>query len=80
MAGGAYCPTLDKLEAGLELIRDAAVNSGLTLGEDISILIDVGAERLYDQVCIYMYLIMSSRECVCTLYVHVHCEHVHMYT
>ena len=34
----------------MELVKEAATHSGLTLGDDLSVLIDVGAERLYDQV------------------------------
>lgn len=54
LPGGAYCPVLDRLEAGLELVREAATQSGLTLGEDLSVIIDMGANRLYDQVGIVM--------------------------
>ena len=49
-SGGAYRPPLDKLEAGMELVKEAATHSGLTLGNDFSVLIDVGAEKLFDQV------------------------------
>ena len=47
---GVYCPALDKLESGMELVREAVEHSGLSLGEDLSILIDMGADRLFDQV------------------------------
>lgn len=64
LPGGAYCPVLDRLEAGLDLVREAATQSGLTLGEDLSVIIDVGANRLYDQVgigmCTYCILWFSA--------------------
>ena len=49
---GAYVPPLDKLEVGLELVGEAASLSGLTLGQDISVVVDIGADRLFDQVCV----------------------------
>lgn len=71
LPSGAYCPILDRLEAGLELVREAATQSGLTLGEDLSVIIDVGANRLFDQVgiglCTYFILWFSALlgTCVC---------------
>ena len=50
LPSGAYCPVLDRLEAGMELVREAASQSGLTLGKDLSVIIDVGADGLFDQV------------------------------
>lgn len=35
-------------------MREAATQSGLTLGEDLSVIIDMGANRLFDQVGISM--------------------------
>ena len=46
----AYCPPLDRLEAGLDLVREAGDTSGLTLGQDFSVVVDIGADRLFDQV------------------------------
>ena len=41
---------LDRAEAGLELVREAALQAGLALSEDLSVVIDVGADKLFDQV------------------------------
>ena len=41
---------LDRAEAGLELVREAASQAGLALSEDLSVVIDVGADKLFDQV------------------------------
>ena len=51
LPNGAYCPALDKPDQGLELIRDACKNAGLQLNENIGVIIDVGADKLFDQVC-----------------------------
>ena len=47
----AYCPPLEKMEAGLELVREAGTECGLILGQDFSVVVDIGADRLFDQVC-----------------------------
>ena len=41
---------LDRAEAGLELVREAASQAGLALSEDLAVVIDVGADKLFDQV------------------------------
>ena len=46
-----YCPTMDKPEEALEWIQEAALNAGLQCDKDAGIYIDVGADRLYDEVC-----------------------------
>lgn len=43
-------PLLDKLEVGVDLVREAVALSGLTLGQDVSAMIDIGADRLFDEV------------------------------
>ena len=48
----AYSPPLERLEAGLELVREGGRECGLALGQDFSVVIDIGADRLYDQVCV----------------------------
>lgn len=50
LPNGAYCPALDKPDQGLDLIRDACKNAGLQLNENIGVIIDVGADKLFDQV------------------------------
>ena len=51
LPNGAYCPALDKPDQGLDLIKDACKNAGLQLNENIGVIIDVGADKLFDQVC-----------------------------
>ena len=51
LSNGAYCPALDKPDQGLDLIRDSCKNAGLQLNENIGVIIDIGADKLFDQVC-----------------------------
>jgi enolase len=37
------------MEAGLELVREAGTECGLILGQDFSVVVDIGADRLFDQ-------------------------------
>lgn len=56
-ASGAYCVATDKVEQVLDLIRGATDNLGLQLNRDVSLFVDVGAERFYDEVsCIFSHL------------------------
>lgn len=48
----------------MELVKEAATHSGLTLGDDLSVLIDVGAERLYDQVRSIRHVLCCDWWCV----------------
>lgn len=50
LPSGAYSPSLDKLEQALELIREATVSGGFLLNTDLAVLIDVGADAIYDEV------------------------------
>ncbi len=50
LISGAYCPSLDKPEQGLDLIRDAARNAGFELNQGMGVIVDVGADRLFDEV------------------------------
>ena len=51
MPNGAYCMSADKPEQVLDLLREAANQTGLELNKEISVYIDVGAEAQYDPVC-----------------------------
>ena len=42
--------TADKPETVLDLIRDAARGAGLTMHREVSVMIDVGAHMLFDEV------------------------------
>ena len=50
LRSGAYCVTADKPETVLDLIRDAARSAGLTMHREVSVMIDVGAHMLFDEV------------------------------
>ena len=50
LLSGSYCPTLDKPEQGLELIREAARNAGCELNQGMGVIVDVGADTLYNEV------------------------------
>jgi enolase len=50
LPNGAYAPALDKLDQGIDLIKEAVVNTGFQYNVDVAILIDVGADMLYDEV------------------------------
>ena len=50
LASGAYCPTLDKPEQAMDILQEAVKNGRLTLGESLAVLVDVGAERIFDKV------------------------------
>ena len=50
LVSGAYCPAIDKPEQALDFIQEAARNAGFELNQGIGVIIDVGAERVYDEV------------------------------
>ncbi len=50
LVSGAYCPPLDKPEQALDLIRDAARNAGFEVNQSMGVIVDVGADRLFDEV------------------------------
>ena len=50
LVSGAYCPVIDKPEQALDFIQEAARNAGFELNQGIGVIVDVGAERLYDEV------------------------------
>ena len=41
---------IDKPEQALDFIQDAARNAGFDLNKSVGILIDVGADKLFDEV------------------------------
>ena len=45
-----YAPTVDKAEQAMQWIEEAATAAGFQCGKDVGVMIDVGAERLYDMV------------------------------
>ena len=55
MPNGAYSPSLDKLEQGLDLIKEIVTSVDLQLEVDVAIFIDVGADGLYDEVGMIIY-------------------------
>lgn len=52
LPNGAYSPPLDKLEQAVDMIKEASVNAGLQFNTDMAVLIDVGADTLYDEVSV----------------------------
>ena len=50
ISSGAYCPPVDKPEQALDLLQEAATRAGYQLNTDVGVIVDVGAEKLYDQV------------------------------
>lgn len=47
---GALCPLLDKTDAVLDLLQEACKESGLQLGEQVNVWINVSADNMFDQV------------------------------
>lgn len=63
LVSGAFCPPLDKPEQGLDLIRDAARNAGFELNQGMGVIVDVGADKLFDEVTIlisYFMLVITQ--------------------
>ena len=60
---------MDKPEQALDLLQEAIRMVGLELNKDVGVLIDVGADKLYDQVLYVAYyslprvLVMSLVSC-----------------
>lgn len=50
LPNGAHPSSLDKFEQGIDLIKEATVNAGLQINTDVAVLIDIGADLLYDEV------------------------------
>lgn len=42
---------IDKPEQALDFIQDAVSNAGCELNGSIGVVIDVGADKLFDEVC-----------------------------
>ncbi len=42
---------MDKLDQALDFIKDVSVTAGLRFNTDFAVLIDIGADTLYDEVC-----------------------------
>ena len=52
---GAYCLASEKADQALDLVKEAADNLSLQLNRDLSIFVDVGAEKIFDEVyCIHV--------------------------
>lgn len=49
-ATGAYCPVIDKPEQALDLLQEAIRSAGMQLNQDVGVMVDIGADKLYDQV------------------------------
>lgn len=47
---GAYCLASERAEQVLDLLKEAAENLNLQLNRDLSVFINVGAERIFDEV------------------------------
>lgn len=46
---GAYSASIDKLDQGLDLLKEAATNAGFQFNVDMAVLIDMGAGAVYDE-------------------------------
>lgn len=47
---GALCPTLDRLEQGLDMLNDAITKVGLVPGQDFFYIINCAAHECFDFV------------------------------
>ena len=47
---GALCPLIDKTEAVLDLLQEACKETGVQLGEQVNVWINVSADGMFDQV------------------------------
>ena len=47
---GAFCPTYDRPEQGLDLLQEAITNCGCTVGEDFFLAINCAGHELFDYV------------------------------
>lgn len=47
---GSYSPVLDKPDTALDLVQDAVIGCGYTLGTDVDIILNCAASDFYDQV------------------------------
>ena len=41
---------IDKPEQALDLLQEATRSAGMQLNQDMGVMIDIGADKLYDQV------------------------------
>ena len=47
---GAYSTTLDKLDQGVDFIKEASHNAGYQFGVDVAVLVGIGVSHIYDEV------------------------------
>lgn len=50
LPNGAYSSSLDRLDQGLDLIKEATANAGFQFSVDVGVMIQVGSEAIYDEV------------------------------
>ena len=41
---------IDKPEQALDLLQEATRSAGMQLNQDVGVMVDIGADKLYDQV------------------------------
>jgi len=41
---------MDRVEQALDLLQEATQSAGMQLNQDVGVMVDIGAEKLYDQV------------------------------
>ena len=47
---GAYSPSLDKLDQGVDMIKEATSSAGFRFNADVAVLVETGSNMIYDEV------------------------------